>query len=339
MRQKVSGLDSAHLLAGGFCGKSSSIQFFADGFHRSYGDERVKASVVSNLLKETFNKWVDDEVPRLGASLAFYTVFSLAPILIIAIAVVGIIFGESTIQQKVLQTFHNLLGQQGAQAVGYLLKTAHRPKAGIIASTIGISTLLIGATAVFSELQSALNLIWKVKPIPGKTIRTLVRQRVLSAAMIMAIAFLLLVSLMVSAALSTVGAFLSGALPGGSMLWQGINFLISLGVTSAMFASIFKVLPDVRIAWRDVSVGAIITALLFTLGKHLIGLYLGNGGISSVYGVAGSLIVLMAWVYYSAQIFLIGAEFTQVYASRFGSKLEPKAGAEWTEEHSELKAA
>jgi membrane protein len=180
---------------------------------------------------------------------------------------------------------------------------------------------------VFVEIQSALNFIWAVKPLPGRTIRTIFRQRFLSAAMIMGIAFMLLVSLVVSTALTAVGTFLSDALPGGAQVWLIVNFLISLGVNTALFALIYKLLPDVKITWRDVGVGALITAILFTIGKHAIGLYLGNGSISSVYGAAGSVIVILVWVYYSAQILLLGAEFTKVYTNRVGARVAPKQGA------------
>jgi membrane protein len=247
-----------------------------------------------DLSKKAFSGWSDDNVPRLGAALAYYTVFSLAPLLIITIAVAGLAFGETATQSKIVETFHGLLGAQGAQAVQYLLKTASRPASGIFATIVGLITISIGATGVFAELQSALNQIWGVRAIPGRTIKTVIRQRFLSAAMIMGVAFLLLVSLL---------------------------------VTAILFGAIFKVLPDVRIEWRDTIVGALITAVLFTIGKHAIGLYLGNNA-SSVYGAAGSLLILLVWVYYSAQIFLIGVEYTKAYALKRGVRLSAKAGAE-----------
>jgi len=279
------------------------------------------------LFKEAFQGWSDDNIPRLGASIAFYTVFSLAPLLIIAIAIAGLAFGEQATQGKVVHEFAGLLGHQGAQAVEGMIKNAYHPRSGLIATGIGLAALFIGATGVFVEIQSALNFIWAVKPLPGRTIRTMLRQRFLSAAMIMGIAFMLLVSLIVSAALTAVGTFLSDALPGGAQVWLTLNFLISLGVNTALFALIYKLLPDVKIAWRDVGVGALITAVLFTIGKHAIGLYLGNGSISSVYGAAGSVIVILVWVYYSAQILLWGAEFTKVYTNRVGVRVAPKKGA------------
>jgi membrane protein len=279
------------------------------------------------LTKQAFSGWSDDNVPRLGAALAYYTVFSLAPLLIITIAVAGLAFGQSATQSKIVDTFHGLLGAQGAQAIEYLLKTASRPGSGVIATVIGIVTILIGATGVFAELQSALNQIWGVRALPGRTIRTALRQRFLSAAMIMGIAFLLLVSLLITTALTAVGNFLSDALPGGVFLWHVINFGVSLAVTAVLFGAIFKVLPDVQIEWRDTAVGALITAVLFTVGKLAIGLYLGNSS-ASVYGAAGSLLVLLVWVYYSAQIFLVGVEYTKAYALRRGREIHPKAGAE-----------
>jgi membrane protein len=278
------------------------------------------------LSKTAFTGWSDDNVPRLGAALAYYTVFSLAPLLIITIAVAGLAFGQTATESKIVETFHGLLGSQGAKAIQYLLKTASRPHSGIIATIIGVLTILIGATGVFAELQSALNQIWGVRAIPGRTIRTAVRQRFLSAAMIMGIAFLLLVSLLVTTALTAAGNFFSNSLPGGVMLWHFVNFGISLGVTTILFGAIFKILPDARIEWRDTVVGAVITAVLFTVGKLAIGFYLGNS--VSVYGAAGSLLVLLVWVYYSAQIFLIGVEYTKAYALKRGVRITAKKGAE-----------
>jgi membrane protein len=281
----------------------------------------------AELSKTAFNGWSDDNVPRLGAALAYYTVFSLAPLLIITIAVAGIAFGTTATESKIVETFHGLLGAQGAKAIEYLLKTASRPGSGVIATIIGVITILIGATGVFAELQSALNQIWGVRAIPGRTIKTAIRQRFLSAAMIMGVAFLLLVSLLVTTALSAVGNFFSNALPGGVMLWHIVNFGISLTVTAVLFGAIFKVLPDVHIDWRDTVVGALITAVLFTIGKLGIGVYLGNNS-ASVYGAAGSLLVLLVWVYYSAQIFLIGVEYTKAYALKRGVHITAKSGAE-----------
>jgi membrane protein len=279
------------------------------------------------LSKTALNGWSDDNVPRLGAALAYYTIFSLAPLLIITIAVAGLAFGHTATEAKIVETFHGLLGAQGAKSIEYLLKTASRPRAGIVATIVGVITILIGATGVFAELQSALNQIWGVRAIPGRTIKTAIRQRFLSAAMIMGIAFLLLVSLLVTTALTAVGTFLSDSLPGGVFLWHVVNFAVSLGVTAVLFGAIFKILPDVHIEWRDTVVGALLTAVLFTVGKLAIGLYLGNSS-ASVYGAAGSLLVLLVWVYYSAQIFLIGVEYTKAYALKRGAHLSPKSGAE-----------
>jgi membrane protein len=280
-----------------------------------------------DLSKKAFSGWSDDNVPRLGAALAYYTVFSLAPLLIITIAVAGLAFGQTATQSKIVDTFHGLLGAQGAEAIQYLLKTASRPGTGVAATVVGVITILIGATGVFADIQSALNQIWGVRALPGRTIRTALRQRFLSAAMIMGIAFLLLVSLLVTTALTAVGNFLSDALPGGVFVWHVANFGVSLAVTAVLFGAIFKVLPDVHIEWRDTVVGALITAVLFTVGKLAIGLYLGNSG-ASVYGAASSLLVLLVWVYYSAQIFLIGVEYTKAYAVKRGIKITAKSGAE-----------
>jgi membrane protein len=205
------------------------------------------------LFKEAFQGWSEDNIPRLGASIAYYTVFSLAPLLIITIAIAGLAFGEQATQGKVVHEFSGLLGATGAQAVEAMIRNAYHPKSGLIATGLGLTALFVGATGVFVEIQSALNFIWAVKPLPGRTIRTLVRQRFLSAAMIMGISFMLLVSLVISTALTAIGTFLSDSLPGGAQVWVALNFLISLTVNSFLFGLIFKFLPDVKIAWRDVT--------------------------------------------------------------------------------------
>ncbi len=277
--------------------------------------------------QEVIAEWSSDKASRLAAALAYYTIFSLAPLLIIAIAVAGLFFGEAAAREAVVTQLQSLIGQQGAEAVQQMLANANRPGAGTVALIIGVATLLLGASGVFAQLKGALNTIWDVKPAPGQGIWKTVSDRLLSFGMVLGIAFLLLVSLLVSTVLSTLSGQFEQLLPGADFLWQLLDFVISLGVIALLFAIIYKVLPDVTIAWKDVWVGAGVTALLFTIGKFLIGLYLGRSSVGSTYGAAGSLVVLLVWVYYSAQIVFIGAEFTQVYARRYGSRIRPEEDA------------
>jgi membrane protein len=282
---------------------------------------------ILNFVQEVIAEWSDDRASRLAAALAYYTIFSLAPLLIIAIAVAGFFFGEAAAREAVVTQLESLIGQQGAEAVQQMLANANRPGAGTVALIIGVATLLLGASGVFAQLKGALNTIWDVKPAPGQGIWKTVSDRLLSFGMVLGIAFLLLVSLLVSTVLSTLSGQFEQLLPGADFLWQLLDFAISLGVIALLFAIIYKVLPDVTIAWKDVWVGAGVTALLFTIGKFLIGLYLGRSSVGSTYGAAGSLVVLLVWVYYSAQIVFIGAEFTQVYARRYGSRIRPEGDA------------
>ncbi len=269
------------------------------------------------LLKATVNEWLDDKVPRLGAALAFYSILSMAPLLIIVIAIAGFMFGEQAARGEIVAQIDDMVGHEGAEAVQAMLQNAQKPGEGIIATVLGIMTLLIGATGVFGQLQDALNTVWEVQPKPGRGIRGFIHDRFLSLTMVLGIGFLLLVSLVISAALSALGDFLRGIANGLEPLMQVLNFVISFGIVTILFALIYKVLPDVKLSWRNVWVGAAITALLFTIGKYAIGLYLGHSGTASAYGAAGSLVVLIVWTYYSAQILLFGAEFTQVYTKRY----------------------
>lgn len=281
-----------------------------------------------SLLKAAARSALEDKVPMMGAALAYYTAFSIAPILVIAIGVVGIVFGERG-GEGVFETIRGLVGENGAQAVQAMVEGASsRPRAGAVAAGLGLLTLLIGASGVFAQLQESLNVIWKVALKPDAGWGVTVRRRLLSFGMVGAIAFLLLVSLVVSAGLAAAGTFVSGALPGGEALWQGVNTVVSLGVISALFALIFKLLPDVRLPWRDALLGGLWTSVLFTLGKLAIGVYLGKSGVVSTYGAAGSVIVLLLWVYYSSQIVLFGAELTRAYAERSGRRLPLKEEAD-----------
>jgi membrane protein len=276
--------------------------------------------MIGSFLKTVFADWWEDNAPRLGAALAYYTLFALAPLLIIAVAVAGLIFGQQAAQGHVMAQIEGLMGHNGATAVQGMLEGARKPTSGIIASVFGLFTLLLGATGLFGELQAALNTIWEVPDRPGNGFLGILRNRFLSFTMVLGMGFLLLVSLLISAALAAAGHFMGGMFPTVAIAGQLVNFLVSILVTTMLFAMIYKYLPNVAIAWNDVWVGAAVTALLFTAGKFLIGLYLGTSGIASAYGAASSLVIVLIWVYYSAQIFLLGAEFTQIYASRWGSR-------------------
>jgi membrane protein len=290
---------------------------------------RMKLKTVFEVLKQTAVDWLDDKAPRLGAALAYYAVFSIAPLVVIVIAIAGLWFGKEQAQQQILHQFSGMVGDQGAQGIGSMLEAANKPREGMIASVLAIVTLIFGATGVFVQLQDALNTIWEVKPKPGQGVWGFIRHRILSLAMVFAIGFLLLISLVVSAGLAAAGKWMSGAMPGGEALWEVINLGISFIVIAVLFGLMFKYMPDVKIGWRDVWIGGAITALLFIVGKFALGMYLGRTSVVSAYGAAGSLVILLLWVYYSAQIFMFGAEFTQVYANRFGKKLEPSENAMW----------
>ena len=272
------------------------------------------------LLKTTFEEWTQDNAARLAAALAYYTIFSVAPLLVIAIAIAGLALGSEAAQGQIVAQLRGLLGQQGAQLIQGMIESASKPAAGIWATVVGLITLLLGATGVFGELQSALNTIWNVKPKPQNGLILFALSRFWSLTMVLGIGFLLLVSLVLSAALSGIGAWMQGYVGEMAFIAQLINITLSFIVTTVLFALIYKLLPDLKIAWRDVWVGAVITALLFSVGRVLIGLYLGNSAIASSYGAAGSLVVVLIWVYYSAQILFLGAEFTQVYARTIGSR-------------------
>ncbi len=279
------------------------------------------------ILKETVTDWLDDKAARLAAALAFYTLLSLAPLLVLAVSVAGLVFGEDAARGEVASQLSGLLGVQGAEAIQTVLANAKSPTSGILGTIVGLAVLLFGASGVFGELQGALDLIWEVEPKPGRGVKGFLRDRFFSFTLVLGVGFLLLVSLVLSAMLAVMGAFLSSHLPGGEALWQVVNFGISIAVMTVLFALIFKVVPDVKIEWRDVWIGALATAALFTLGKFAIGLYLGRSSVGSPFGAAGSVVVLVVWVYYSTQILFFGAEFTQVYARHRGSKMEPTKNA------------
>ena len=281
-----------------------------------------------DLLKRAFREWNSHEAPRMGAALAFYTVLSLAPLVIVVVGIVALAFGQSSAQSQLLEQFRQMIGDDGARAVETVLKSAQKPASGIIANAIGLITLLFGASGVFVELQSAMNKLWDVKPKESGGIVGMIKDRFLSFGMVLAIGFLLLASLTVSAALGAAGKFLGGLGIFPAWLLEAVNFGVSLAVVSGIFALIFRYVPDTRIPWNAVWNGAIATAVLFTIGKTAIGMYLGKAGVGSAYGAAGSLVVLVVWVYYSAQIFFFGAEFTHVVAGAHGPAQEqPEADA------------
>ena len=284
------------------------------------------------LLKQTFKEWNEDKAPALAAALAYYTVFSLAPLLIIVIAILSLFFSQGQAQEQLIAQLQGLFGTDVADTIRTMIEERERSGGNVLASIIGFVILIVGATGVFAQLQNALNQIWNVEPSPkANGVWQLIRVRLLSVGMVFVIGFLLLTSLVLSAVLAALSGALGNMLPGADALWQILNMILSLGVISAVFALMFKFLPDVQVAWRDVWVGGFVTALLFVVGKFLIGLYIGNSAVASSYGAAGSLVVLLLWVFYSAQIVLLGGEFTQVYARRFGEGVEPASHATFQE--------
>ncbi len=283
---------------------------------------------ILNLFKETFRDWREDHASRLAAAISYYTLFSLAPLLVIAIAIAGMVFGQLAAQQAVIDQVNGLMGSKGATAVQGLISNAARPGNSIPAFILGVIVLLSGASGVFSALQESLNVIWEVKPAPERGIWGALSQHFLSFAMVLAIGFLLLLSLIVSAAITTLSTYFRGTLPGAAgFTSQVINVAVSLGVVTLLFALIFRYVPDAVVRWRDVWIGALFTAILFTIGKTALGIYLGRSSVASVYGAAGSLAVILLWVYYSAIILFFGAEFTQVIARQAGAHIIPKRGA------------
>jgi membrane protein len=285
-------------------------------------------STLFNLLKKTYQEWREDRASRLAAALAYYTIFSLAPLLVIAIAVAGLIWTQDAVHGQVMGQIQGLVGVEGAAFVEDLLQSASNPAEGIVATIIGLITLMFGALGVFNELHNSLNIIWEVKEEKPKnfweSIKKALIDRFLSFTMVLGIGFLLLVSLVVSAGLSATQEIVGNAFPIPEFFLQILNLLISIGVITVLFAMMYKYLPDAEVPWRYVWLGAFATAVLFSLGKMVIGIYLGNSAVASSFGAAGSLVLLLLWVYYSAQILFFGAEFTQVYANTYGAKILPE---------------
>lgn len=278
--------------------------------------------MIGSVLKDTVVNWLEDEAPSMGAALAFYTLFSVAPILLIVISVAGLLFGEAAAQGEIFAQLSELVGSDSALTINSLVEGANRPAAGIVGTVVGVITLLIGATTVFAELRNAMDRIWRTRGEPQKKgggIGELLRARLISLGLVLAIGFLLMVSLVLSAGLAALGKWAAPWLGQLAVLASAIDFALSLAFLSVLFAMIFKWMPRVKLAWSDVWIGAVITALLLTVGKSLIGTYLGRSGVASVFGAASSLVVFLLWVYYSAQVFLLGAEFTRAFTERHGS--------------------
>jgi membrane protein len=273
-----------------------------------------------SFLREVIDEWQRDAALTLGAALAYYTMFAMAPLLVLVIAVAGLILGRAAAQGEIVAQISGLMGSDGARMIEGMIVRASSPASGITATVVSIGTMTIGATGVFGQLQSSLNTIFGGEPRYGTGIRGMLLQKLLAFGMILAIGFLLLVSLVLSAIVAALHDYLQMRVPVLAEVLPTLNFGLSFVVVTGLFAIIYKVLPDVRLAWRDVWLGAVVTALLFTVGKSLIGFYLGRAGTTSVYGAAGSLVLVLLWIYYSAQILFLGAEFTEVYSRRYGSR-------------------
>lgn len=270
------------------------------------------------VFKDAFREFNEDKAPRLGAALAYYTIFSIGPLFLIAVAMAGIFLGQEAARGQISGELGKIFGAQMAKSLEQMIEAAAKPRSGTLATIVGIITLFLGAAGVFGQLKDALNTIWNVEPKPAGGIRGFVMKRFLSMAMVLGIGFLLLVSLVFDAMVAAMGDYLHRFI-GGEALLHAIGFIVSFAISVVLFAAIFRMLPDLKIAWRDVWFGAIFTALLFALGKWALGLYLGKAAVGSAYGAAGSLVILLVWVYWSAQILFFGAECTQVYARSFGS--------------------
>jgi membrane protein len=280
--------------------------------------------VILLTMRRAGRAWWDDDCTRLGASLSFYTLFAIAPVLLVATAIAGSVFGPEAVRTEIVAQLDRLVGREGALAVQSLLEGAARRPAGMFGSVVGGIMFLVAATGAFLELQVALNTIWRVKPRPEGHLYAFVMDRVRSFGLVVAIGFLLLVSLTVTAALASLNAWLLNISPANAVLWNMVNTVVSIAVASGLFALLFRFLPDVRLQWQHVTTGAVVTAVLFTVGQQVIGMYLGQSAVASSYGAAGSVVILLLWVYYSCQIVLFGAEFTRMWAARQGANPKPE---------------
>jgi len=283
---------------------------------------------ILEILKETYADWNEDKAPRLGAALAYYTVFAMAPMLVVVMAVIGLMFDKAGAEEMIIKQIHTFIDDpKVAEMIHEMIENSSKNNSGIWPTVIGIVTALFGAAGLFGQLQDALNTIWEVAPKPGLGFMAMLKNRFLSFTMVLGTGFLLLVSFVLSAALAAMGEFMGNYLPVPEAVLHVINFIVSFGVITLLFAMIYKVLPDVEIGWHDVWMGAAMTSLLFTIGKFALGLYLGKSGATSAYGAAGSLVLILLWIYYAAQILFFGAEFTQVYATKYGSRIKPSPNA------------
>lgn len=292
---------------------------------------RLSLKAIWTLLKTSVTEWVDDKAPRLGAALSFYTAFAIPPLFIIAIFIAGLVFNPNAVRSQMFSEVGGLIGQKAAHAIESAMAEYQNHK-GTFASVAATITLILTATGLFIELQDALNTIWKVEAKPGHGVKGFIRIRLMSFATVVGIAFLLMVSLIVSAALAALSGYFSELLPALGVLSEIANGLVSFGVITVLFALIFKILPDIKISWRNVWIGGAVTSFLFTVGKFLLGWYLGRSTMASAYGAAGSIVLILLWVYYSAQILFFGAEVTKVYATRFGEQAQPASYARWVSE-------
>jgi membrane protein len=274
------------------------------------------------LLRQAGASWLADDAPTLGAALAFYTLFSLAPVLIVAVSVGGVVFGKKAAQGEIVRQFQGLMGTQGATAIETILQSTNRAAQGVLATALGLLAILVGASGAFNELQDALNIIWKVNSSTKSFWRVALRHRFFSLGLVLATGFLLLTSLVITASLSAAERFVGTLLAVPIIVLESMNFGFSFGVITLLFALIFKLIPDATIPWSDVWMGAAGTSLLFSVGKVVIGFYLGHSALTSAYGAAASLVVFLIWIYYSAQILLFGAELTHVYAFKYGSRVK-----------------
>jgi membrane protein len=280
----------------------------------------MRARSAWEIVKATFADWQEDEAPRLAASLAYYAIFSLAPLLIIVVAVVSFVYRGDTVDQ-IEAHLTSLMGADAARMVSRTIAQTNTTGEGLAATVIGIAAVLLGATGVFAELHTAMNKIWEVPASSAPSWLAWMRERTLSFAMVLAVACLLVLSLALSTFISAASQYFSYMLPGAAFVWYVVDLVVSLSIITFLFAILFRYVPDIRVAWRDVWAGALATAVLFVIGKFLLGLYLGRSSVGSAFGAAGSILVILAWIYYSAQILFLGAEFTQVYASRYGSRI------------------
>jgi membrane protein len=290
---------------------------------QSGGKSRTsRLKTLTTLFRQAGAAWLADNAPRLGAALAFYTLFSLAPVLIVAVSIAGFAFGHSAAQGEIVRQFQGLMGVQGATAIETILQSTNRPTLGAFATALGLLAILVGASGAFNELQNAMNIIWKVDTVAKGFWLVTGRQRFFSLGLVLATGFLLLASLVVTAVLSAAEGLVRNLVPLPALLLECLHIVFSLGVIAILFALIFKFIPDAIIPWRDVQMGAVVTSLLFTAGKVIVGIYLGHSALISAYGAAASLVIFLIWIYYSAQILLFGAELTHVYALRYGSRMQ-----------------